>query len=464
MSGAPSTSLHVAIWLGAAVAFRLLIWPLLAAGSLDVELLIVNLYEQQAAPKELVPLVLVLMRWGLAPLGILAGAALGYRVARRPNPVAAWPRGRRAALGLAAFLAFAAAAIPLSVAISIWVCVEGFHWIEWQLDINPFSDDVLRWGPILTLPGLLVMGLRTQLFALGWAPSRKRGPLRFAARTLAAIPLVAASLTCLVVIGAASPQISRAATASGRAAFEANCGDCHFRTLGLTFDKTPDEWEATIKRMATTVGRAEWASTRAEMPEGAGVMSAEDLVAVTEWLSSVRSQGDFHVFRTRCLRCHGTTHTTWEAREPQQWADLVERMARWSPSYFRIPEKERIKGVLADEHGRSGATLGLSTEDWARFERVGEVCQPCHSISWNAEHYREASFDEARTLIGRMNQKLVDPIPEEEIDDFTRAWQDLIADPNEFDRLFPHDFPIPEPKLPGPEREHRQVTPDRGGY
>ncbi len=463
MSGAPSRSLHAAVWLGAAVAFRLLFWPLLAAGSLDVELLIVNLYEQQAAPQELVPLSNGLLRWGLAPLGILALAQLGYRIAGRPNPIAQMGRGR-IALGFAAFLPFAAAAVPLAFAVSIWVCVEGFHWIEWQLDINPFSDDVLRWGPILTLPGLLILGLRTQLFALGWTPSRRRGPLRFAARVLTAIPLVAAVLACLLVFGAATPQISRAATASGRAAFESNCGDCHFRTLGLSFDKTPGEWEATIKRMSEKVDAPEWANTLKEMPEGAGVISAEDVAAITAYLTTVRTQGDFHVFRTRCLRCHGSTHTTWEAREPQQWDDLVERMARWSPSFFRIPEKERVKQVLGQEHGSAGATLGLPEAEWARFRRVGEVCQPCHSISWNAEHYREASHEDALTLIGRMNQKLVDPIPEDELDDFARAYKDLIADPDEFDRLFPHDLPIPEPELPGPERTRRQVTPDRGGY
>ncbi len=448
MSGAPSRSLHVAIWLGAAVAFRLLLWPLLATASLDVELLIVNLFEQQAAPEELVPLSNALLRWALAPLGILTLAQLGYRMARRPNPLASQPRGRRIALGLVAFLPFAAAAVPLSVAISVWVCVEAFHWIEWQQDINPFVDDVLRWGPALTLPGLLILGLRAMLPALGWRPSRRRGPLRFAARSLAALPLAAAAIAALLVVGAATPQISRAATAPGRAVFEQRCGGCHFRSLSLSFDKTPAAWAQTVERMAKYTG----------------AMSSDEIRAVSAYLGSVRGQGDFHTFRTRCLRCHGSTHTTWESRSPQQWDDLVERMARWSPAFFQIPERQRLKQVLAEEHGAEGATLGLPADDWERFRRVGEVCQPCHSISWNATHYREASFEDARTLVARMNQKLVDPIPEAELDDFARAYKELIQDPDRFDHLFPHDFPTPEPELPDPDAQRRRVTPNRGGY
>lgn len=441
---------HVALWGVAILLFRLLAWPRLCMAGLDVELLIMNLYEQHAAPRELAPLAHAALRFGPAPLLIAALATALYALLPRSfglaNPLPAASPRSKALLAAGLLLPLLAAIAPLSVAISLWVCVEGFHWIEWQADINPFVDGVLRWGPVAVAPGLLVGAALLTRWVLGLRSDRRRGAGPLIGRGLARVAILAALLPMSAVLLAAAPQASRSA-APGRVAFQQKCGGCHFRSLALSFDKTPAQWRTTVERMATT----------------APSLSPADVDAITAFLSEARSTPPEHVLRTRCLRCHGSTHRTWSPRPTEQWGDLVRRMARWSPAYFSLPEQERLGAVLTDLHGDEGATVGESTGDWRRFSRLAGLCQDCHSVSWNADRFREADFDETRRMVVRMSTKLTEPLEPEEIDAFTTDYRDLMADPARFDRLFPHDRPVPTPAPPEPHRR-KHLSPNRGGY
>jgi hypothetical protein len=59
-----------------------------------------------------------------------------------------------------------------------------------------------------------------------------------------------------------------------------------------------------------------------------------------------------------------------------------------------------------------------------------------------------------------MSQKMVEPLTEQEIDQITDDWKALLEDPIEFDRLFPHDRPEPEPASTLEVEDRR---PARGG-
>ena len=441
---------HLLLWGVAAALYRGLAWPLLCMAGLDVELLIMNLYEQHAAPRELVPVVHAALRIGPAPLLIAGFASALYALLPRRwgvhNPLHGGSTQRKVLLGAALALPFLLASAPLSVAISLWVCVEGFHWIEWQRDINPFVDDVLRWGPVAVGPGLVVLtGLGTRA-VLGLKARQSRGAGPLLGRGVARLAVLAALVPMAGVLAAAAPQISRS-TPHGRVAFEQECGGCHFRSLALSFDKTPAQWRATVDRM------------RATSPS----LSEAEAEAITAFLAEARSTGDEHVLRTRCLRCHGSTHEAWRSRPPEQWRDLVHRMARWSPAYFSLPEQDRLNAVLIERHGDDEATVGESAEDWRRFARLAGLCQDCHSVSWNADRFRDADFDETRRMVVRMSTKLTEPLAPDEIDAFTRDYRDLMADPARFDRLFPHDRPVPVPWPPDAQPRER-LSPNRGGY
>jgi hypothetical protein len=448
LGGVNGRAPHVLIWLAAALLFRALLWPLLCMAGLDVELLVMNLYEQHAAPKEIVPFVHAALRNGPIPLGVAAFASLLYAVAPRgvKNPLHDLDQPIRVSIGFALLVPALCAVAPLAVALSLMVCVEGFHWIEWQRDINPFVDDVLRIGPALAGPGLAVGAVLLVRRVLGIRSSRRRGLAPLVGRALLSTAVVATLLPMTLVFAAASPQISRS-NAPGRAVFEAKCGGCHFRSLSLSFTKTPNEWRSTVDRMKTKTG----------------AISDTDADLIAAFLGENRSTGPYHVLRTRCLRCHGSTHTTWEKRPEQQWTDMVHRMGRWSPAYFPLTEQARLSQELSERYGDDMATVGESKEDWDRFAELADRCQDCHSVSWNSDRFRDADFDETRRMVVRMSTKLVEPLKPDEIDRFTQDYRDLMADPERFDRLFPHDRPIPTPAAPT-SGDRRQVTPNRGGY
>ncbi len=63
----------------------------------------------------------------------------------------------------------------------------------------------------------------------------------------------------------------------------------------------------------------------------------------------------------------------------------------------------------------------------------------------------------------RMSTNLPGPLEPEEIDAFPPADRALMADPARFDRLFPHDRPVPTPAPPEPHRR-KHLSPNRGGY
>ena len=68
-------------------------------------------------------------------------------------------------------------------------------------------------------------------------------------------------------------------------------------------------------------------------------------------------------------------------------------------------------------------------------------------------------MEAALPLVERMNQKMVDRLEPGELEQLARDYLELIEDPQEFERLVPHDRPLPEPG--GGDYEDRR--PERGG-
>ena len=178
-----------------------------------------------------------------------------------------------------------------------------------------------------------------------------------------------------------------------------------------------------------------------------GSISAADAARVEAFLVNVRATSPDSAFRSRCQRCHGSTWSAWRPRPQAQWQGIADRIARWSPGYYRQPVAEQLVAWLDAGLGEESATMGLPAADWERFRRVEERCATCHSISWNAERYRVAEEAEAQAvaMVARMSQKMVDPLPAGMIEPLARDWLDLIADPAAFASLFPHDRPLPDP-------------------
>ncbi|MCO4773996.1 MAG: hypothetical protein KDA24_28445, partial [Deltaproteobacteria bacterium] len=253
-----------------------------------------------------------------------------------------------------------------------------------------------------------------------------------------------AFVTAGAVAVAAAPQAARASQAHGIGEYKENCGTCHFRTASLNFVKSKGEWATTVKTM------------QGFDPS----IDEREADAALAFLSTVRSQSDGWLFRTRCSRCHGSTHAGWESRSREDWEGMLQRIGRWSPVYYDVTTRARLLDWLVEHRGDESATLGLASEQWERFMEVERQCATCHSISWNADDYREGDLAKARATVARMSQKMVEPLSEEEIDRIAEDWKALLDDPVAFDRLFPHDMPEPDPASSFEVEDRR---PERGG-
>jgi mono/diheme cytochrome c family protein len=425
------------------------VWPLLTVAALEVETIVVNLFEQQGASLSVLPFLRSLTLLAPLPLAILIGLGLGGRIAQIPggaNPLASLPEGAQSLLAILASTLFVVGSLPLAVALSSWVALEAYEWIEWLYDLNPTMEAVFAGVPALFLPGAWLLAFRGSRWAFGpgqpirTPPGRLQRLVKPFSQGLAAMCVLAtAGVGCAV-----APQLVRIVTAPSSKPFEEHCGSCHFRTAALNFKRTPEAWSRSLATMQELAG---------------GTIPAEELQDIERWLVAVRSRSPNSVFHSHCSRCHGLSSRRWEARSEEDWAFLVERVSRWSPVFYGPEVRRTLTEELVRRRGDEGAELGLGPERWSRSLEVIRRCGVCHSISWNADRYREDGMEAALPLVERMNQKMVDRLEPRELEQLARDYLELIEDPREFERLVPHDRPLPEP-VGGDYQERR---PERGG-
>lgn len=371
------------------------------------------------------------LRWGLLPPTVLLLAAAGFRgaellgLARDPLPSLS---GRwRAGLGATAGLGLALGALPLSLGLCVWTAVEAYHWVEWTGHVEPLMQDLYNVLPWFVLPGVLLLGGLALSAALAPRGSWWRDPLAFP--SLWRLPgliggvVVAAPLLAVAFVGLF--HAPRIASLPGRAVWAESCGACHERALPLYYVKTPAEWQQTV-RTHRLVEKLD--------------VDEDEAAALHGYLAGMRAVSDAWTFRARCQSCHGTGWRGWEARTAEDWGDIVRRLARWSPYFYSPGVQEQLVRFLASEKGTTDPDFGLGSA-YADYVEVVEVCDPCHSVSHEAERYRDASRDATLAMVRRMNQKLPEPLEDEELATLTDVYIDLIGEPLRFDRLVPHDQP-----------------------
>lgn len=408
----------------------------------DVEALVHNLhldwttdYEQLwYANADWIPRFRAALRWGLAPISVLAltSGALRFADLVRPrvDPLPDLPARTKAAIRTLVGLPFLLAAFPLALGLSMWVAVEVHTWIEWTGHVEQTMADLYTVLPQVLLPGILVAGGLVLAATLAPRGSGFRKPLQF--RRLRQLPgLIAITVVCAPLASAAlvaTPHAARIADLDGREHWAPTCGGCHERALPLYFVKSPDEWGVTVRTHREVEGLT---------------LTDEQASELEAWLSGMRAAPDAWAFRTRCQNCHGSTWRRWDERTTEDWADITRRLARWSPYYYSEGVSAQIVAFLSAEKGVQSTDLGLGAryEAWAEVVRV---CDPCHALSYELDRYAQASREDTRSMIDRMNQKLAEPLTAPELEQLTDDYIDLISEPGAFERVFPHDQPEPK--------------------
>ncbi len=403
--------------------------------ALDYEALVLNLFHAREGTLQHLEGSKWILRFGPAPLVFLACAGLIYRLLQRfakiENPFPIQSATLKFAFGLAVFIPYAAFCVPLSRAASVWFSIEVFWWIQWYDNISPAMDWISEFGPYFVFPSALTIGLSALLFVFTDPDKEKK---RSWGATLARIPwriTVAAALIVAFVPGIISLiHASRVAFAPGLQTFETNCGQCHAKSRPLYFIKTPIEWRRTVTRMQ-------------EMEKAP--ITDHEREKVIGFLAGMRSYSDRWTFATRCGRCHGISHLVWEKRRPEEWGNIADRIARWSPYYFKPDVRNQIAAHLIKTRSDPAATLKIDASDYQNYHRLENACASCHSISRRYEKYQNTDPNGIATLARRMNAKMPTPLSEAEMTSITLYYGQAISDMERFDKLFPHDRPL----LPG---------------
>lgn len=438
-SGATS---HAVVWGVSALLYVGLLRFVLRIVALDFEALAVDLYYQDFAPPWWMSYGRAAVLAGAAPLAIAGMARIGYRLGGRfvplTDPIAGLGRRSRVLLALGLGLPYLTFALPFAAGLLVWLLAEAAWWVQWYQHQFTAMSRLMTNG----LPYLLVAVLACGALGTAWVVRRprstadgRRSTLRLVSTAVAA-PLIAVALLPLAGLGFLHGV--PAVTAPGAGLFSTRCGECHVRTRALFFVKTPAEWRRTVTRMREFEG--------ADLDEG-------ETERVIGFLTGMRSFSDAWTYRTRCERCHqlggmpGGLHAGREPRDPAEWPGIVEGFTRTSPYYYREDVRDQIVRHLEENASEPGATLGLDTETYAGFREVGGTCGICHSLSRSAELYRSVPIDEVESLVARMSARMATPLDEGEQIRAARRYQTLIADPVQFDRLYPHDRPVTEDPL-----------------
>ena len=422
--------LPAATWLVAVLSYVLVAHRFTAVLSLDLEALVYNLSQDWApgfpppwwARRDWLPAGQLALLLGAAPLWCVTLTALLQRLSRR------WARPARLDLaGLPArvrwgilalcVLPFAAFCAPAGLALSVWISVEAFAWIQWYGNVDPALEWTRNWVPVAFPPAAIVGGTALACWALAGEDEAPRGRrwLRRLAWAAVGIP-AAAILVPLGLVGGLHG--SRAAAAPGRQVFEQRCGGCHELGLTLYYVKTPAEWERTVRVQVEVEGVALEPDERDEL--GA-------------FLRGMRSFPDRWTFRTRCQRCHGLSTGSWDDRTSEEWGRIVDRIARTSPYYYRPDVKAQIVGHLGATHGSAVATVPEGVDE------VDRRCGACHPVAHGAE--RILGTDGAETVIRRMSTKMARPLEPHAQRRLADEYTALIADPEQMGRWLPHDAP-----------------------
>ena len=432
---APRGLIHLLPVGAAAGLYLILARPVLQVLALDLESLMYNLAEDHAARVNIQALTLDTARihWALAPLFLLVATRAAYALLARwratPSPLWSGPIWVRALLALVAAAGVLLFAEPGARALSVRYMAEGFWWVQWSGNVQPAMEWIRAQTPTLVYPALAISACFILWISLRPPPARRSRRLRWLRRaTLGGTGL----LLVLFWSAAGGGQATAAALSGGQGLFLERCGACHSRSRPLFRVKSPAEWRRTVTRMRELEGAR---------------LTPDEAEKVNSYLTATRAFSDAWTFRSRCQRCHGIKTLTWANRPPEDWARIAERLARWSPYYYRLPIREQIVSHLSRASASDGPPLDLEESRYSAYKELDRRCGVCHSLGWNADRYRNMDEQGVAAMVRRMLKKNNARLTPAEAASLTRDYQAAIKDQGLFNRLFPHDLPMRTERL-----------------
>lgn len=417
--------------------FVFVLCPLLRVLSLDFRALMATLrtsqYELITIEDAWIERGTAAIRYGPLPLMTV----LALWVTSGSHTLAGLKRWHKVLVFIVSIVPFIAFAIPAALALSVWIIVETYAWIEWSVDNDYLAERVIT----VTAPIIAVNIVAIGSICLFAALRRERGRWRRVI-AFAMLPVALVSVPVWIVIGlhgaGVLPVMSKVFM------FEKRCSGCHVPEAPLAYVKTPYDWKTYLD--ATCFRRSQEApDTQWQMDAGVrgltrrwGALEYGHEDDVIEFLNGMRSYSDVWVFTTRCRRCHVLSDLWWEDRSPKDWERIVDRVATYSLLYYSPSIRKQIVRYLSEHHGSEGVDTPAL--------KVVRACSTCHFASRNADENRSLSDEAIRRIVRRMLEKSGD-VDDLTLKELSQGYHELLSDEMLFKRLAPHDRPVMEQVL-----------------
>jgi hypothetical protein len=371
----------------------------------------------------------VALKYGSLPLALLVLVGWGLRRRARILP-GSWALDRlsvrvRAGMAVLAYLPFVAFAVPFALALSVWILVESFVWIEWYDLLGQLPEyTLMRFAPLF-MAGTLLAGAVVLFLVLRRGPQVQGGRRRWWHWLIGLGVVLPVSLVVApAFLGAAVHGYRLAPVLGNETGFRDACSSCHSIAAPLVYIRTPDDWRTSLE--STCLGKSDL-----------GQQQKDDIV---DFLVGMRSFPDAWVFRTRCLGCHGQWPPDWEGRHPDDWKGIVDRAGRYSPHYYSPAIRTQLVRHVSDTWPGEGHDV--AGHDASVVRATIRTCTTCHFMSRNIDAHSEVSMQEAVDLVRRMNERLPEPIGEAEVQAAADIWRSAARDPETMSRMVPHDRPV----------------------
>ncbi len=380
-----------------------------------------------------------LLQWGALPFFLLLVGHLGSRLDlyRKNGCIVQFPQKHKVLLLTAFYVPFLLFCFPFSLAFSVWISVEAFWWVQWYNHINFITNDLLPLIPYFLFPMLCLLGIYLMHACFSAKSNKNVGgshPLFFWTLRLLRMAVVILILILVVSIGGIGLlHASRITTINGPKVYRNKCAGCHDFYLPLYLVKTPNEWRRTIENQINIEKVA---------------LTAHEKECITQFLLGMRSFPDSWTFLTRCQRCHFFSPYRWEKRTPDDWENIINRVAKWSPYYYNFDVRQQILNFLVENFSQESNTFGFSPEAFTNYQIVGKTCSQCHSLSYEAERYQYVDQRTIAKMVSRMSRKMPTAIKDQEINFYALTFREMILDQTAFQRMFPHDLPVLKGRLP----------------